>query len=467
MNNIFLKNGEILQFNGVEVYLTQNGNYIPSGTIAVEEINENTWSLSVNLQGEISIFFPTNNLDIIIGRELGYADKIHDRLFCYTIEGKSSLAKKYDLEHDFYTIIDVPQFHLIDSSDTSNDTISISHNGYCSIKSMHHAYNHYIQMTVITLPGVTSFHVDRSCNYLVNLQRFHPLPKKTISAFEPWNRDQLDEAVYYISSPNWEVSIPPNCLESAREIQSILSNNGIKSVIIGGIAKRLNGIRYDVHDIDIMVKTQHFNQDLCSTLSGYADLISSSYYSHRFNYNGITVDISNDNFNILEASNYVRTRHGLTFLDLEGLMWLYLINYYTNSSFNMDIRKYKVSLTQIYRNLLSNVTAKTMYHNIPDLNEKYINLFLQFSKAEQLYKDIRINKPFQVNSFRLVEKELFAVINNGSTCDARLVVDSHPKFATWSDVDGGEEKLKIEEHENFSCIFIPSVNYPGYVVCAT
>ena len=470
MDSIFQVNNNILQFEGLDIYLDYKGQYVSSSQLKVDEINENVWCLIADFEpGEISLYFPTGNSDVLVGRELGYIDKNYDRLYC-SDDHDLRIRHKHDIDYEPYTVIDVSGFHIIDPVSTENRTFTVAHHHPCSIRSMHHTYSHYMKITADTLCGTTNFYIYRSCNYLVNLEVFHTLPAREMDFIEPFTLQQANEALYYLCLTRVNSAIPDNCLQIARGLQTTLAEEKIRSVIIGSLAKRLNGISCAVHDIDIMVEPGNHDH-AADVLSRCSDKISSNDLNHRFMYNGIEVDLSYDNFNIHDnfnsTFNYATTKHGLDFISIEGLMWLYLINYYYNSSMHMDICKYHTSIVQVHHKVSSDGTTKRLPVTSITEEEKHrcYDLVNRYKDATQTYKDIRINRPFQVNCFMKDDDEIFTVVNNGSKCDARLIVDSCPKSAIWMDITGRQDSLEIEDHEKFSCIFIPSVNYPGYVVC--
>ncbi|KKM61273.1 hypothetical protein LCGC14_1533350 [marine sediment metagenome] len=389
----------------------------------------------------------------------------HQTLQFYCPYGGDVLQKTHSLGRFDVPRIDTPIVHLIHE----NAAYAWSCPSECIITcGFQYQYESYINIeAVATLPY--EFTLDISTNYLINLQRY-PTSKKQflINKYTPIST--IKKAILNGGIPRSMPSNPDQIIESARILQQLIkSKDNIQSAIIGSLARRLNGINVDVNDIDLMCYSKQDAINTIDTLSNIANCRWAEDGRGLLNYNGINVDICYDNFNVLPGSNFARNRHGLSFIDVEGLILMYAINWIVLSQ-NQPTKIHQDHLGESIYSLLNSLPDSEYsiqidnveIHDYSDCCRKLLNLL---QDAQLQYRDLRINRPFMARLFQEKDTHYITIINNGSVNDVRIIIDFLPKKATWQDITGNTQKAKIDLQEDFCIIYLDQIYLPGVLIC--
>jgi len=125
---------------------------------------------------------------------------------------------------------------------------------------------------------------------------------------------------------------------------------------------------------------------------------------------------------------HTRESYKLRFFDVEGLMWLSLLNCY---EFHRTLYPYYYKrndrslfeLTQyaIEQSLVCNSVVGEEIQQISSYMPTCIELCKKINGLSILFEDTRINEPFRVNCFGTKDTRIFPIINLGETENFRLI----------------------------------------------
>lgn len=463
MADIVSKLQDSILFRGIPIYCTvDETTYLTPSDIDVKE-TDCGYEFTVKREGIITFIIPCGASRLRVGNELGYVDTNFTTQY-YFPHTTDIIKRKYHIGNAF-NLTSYPIIHVIE--DEQCCSFSVGAENLITFFKM--AYVQYASIATHSSGSVT-FHLDISVNALLNLQRYPCIRPSFYIQKDLTDLPTITKAVFHGANirqiPRSNIEL---LLERAREIQSTFLKNGIKSVIIGSCASRLNGIPVDVNDLDLMIPPDKF-ADAIALMDTLGDRHNIDTYRAKYDLNGVQTDITIDNYNLVEYTGYAKNRHGLTFLDTEGLLWIHLLLLYAISRNQFTKRSVSKNMDVLFglSAKLKSVHDNSVQVDMP-LNsyaKECVRLCDKLGKTSITPMDIRINDPFQMNCFKEEDDVYhFSIVNNGSETDARIVVGLKPKSAIFRDVAGRHEAAKIEIHDTFSLIFINKVFLPGVLSC--
>lgn len=337
----------------------------------------------------------------------------------------------------------------------------------CLISSFVYQYQWYINFKAVVWEDHMTFFLDQSTNYLVNLQRYSYQDEEVLIN-ETTSLKTMQKALLTGTKPRSHPNHPHALIREARQVQLELQKRHLDSVIIGSLARRLNSVPVDVNDIDLMVRNKdqlHFAIDV---LESFADRLSLHDMHAKFQHQDCTIDICYDNYNIMHSASYV-SKHGLVYLETEGLLWLYMINLFAcemdehSDDYKDHVTNAIVSLHRTHK--LGEFDLIPYGADIQNHSKKCFDLCQQLFEAKIEYRDIRINKPFLVRPYRKEDEFFYVIVNLGSCCDAEVVIDQIPDSAIWEDISGTKKTINLVPHDTFSIACIPQISLPGILRC--
>jgi hypothetical protein len=287
--------------------------------------------------------------------------------------------------------------------------------------------------------------------------------------------DDLQSALYYGASLVRDQVDPSAMVEKAQEVQNTFDKAQLYTVITGALARHLNGIECNVGDIDIMFRDRPSAAHGMEILkdSGYQVQKQTPWLMRMVDKSGVQIDLSYDNFRLLQLPHYVRHTHGFRFFDIEGLLWLALLSLQEFPRLP-DQRGYQRNDRALFE-----LTTFAYLHGFPCNNkiaESIDNIDKRTRRGEELCRwieneplllaDVRANEPFRVNCFGSPDSNTryYPVILTGAPSDCRIVTPFKPTEAIWYDVTGRESTARIHTEKDFCLIFIDKLSSAGILV---
>ncbi len=409
----------------------------------------------------VGVMIPVQSLEVEVMVDNSPLDLYKSKKYYYA--PARELERLLELNPHDYNDLERPIVHMIDK----DKAFAWSCPNECIISSFIYQYQWHINFTAIAWEDITFF-VDQSSNALINIQRHLP-NKKEVLINEATSIKFMQNALLSGAKPRKHPNSPHPLIQEARQIQLELKNHHLDSVIIGSMARRLNSVPVDVNDIDLMIRDKDQLNATISILESFADRISLHDMHAKFISKDYTIDVCYDNFNIMSGAGHLITRHGLSYLGVEGLLWLYMINRFAceidehSDEYKDHVNNAITSLCRTYS--LGEFALIPHGRTIPDYSAVCFDLCLLLSESKLEYRDIRINKPFLVRQFRKEDEFFYVIVNLGSCCDAEIVIDQIPTTATWQDISGSTKIIKPIPDQNFSVIHISQVSLPGVLRC--
>ncbi len=414
------------------------------------------FKISVDVPCVVGIMIPLSPYEIIIGDDLP-VDLYRSKQYYYAQD--RALERLLNINLADINPISMPIAHFI------KDDVACSWScpNECLISTFVAQSQWHLNFEVWAHKDLTFF-MDESSNFLVNLQRY-PADRQDTLINKTTGIKTMQRALLSGNKPRKHPNHPHDTIRKARGIQLELSKHKVDSVIIGSLARRLNAIAVDINDIDLMVLNNEDMSKAIDVLGSIADPVQETKFLHLDH----TIDLCYDNYNILPGKNYITTRHGLTYLSPEGLLWLYMINLFAteidehSDSYKDHIINAIISIQRSCPNGEFNILPYAKA--VKDFSPVVYDLCDMMSGATLEYRDIRINKPFSIRCFKKDKVYLYPIANFGSRCDAEVVVEIIPQSAVWKTIDKTVD-VKIVPHSNFSVINIPDVQQLGLLKCA-
>ncbi len=455
------KTDDEILFNGLPMYFYKGEyDYLKPDDVKFQKTDT---GIKFGIESPIptTMVVPCEHRRLIIGDEYNYIDtRIVTKHYC---EGPTKI-----LDNSNCTPAYSPVIHI-----QGDESYSCSVFGECLIFSFVKDYEQYTSITGVPDHGKITFHIDVSPNYRTNLHR----PKVSRRIQHYYGLLDLGEIEHVIFHGTRLEKREPNIndvLSHAKRVQKYLKDEDLYSVITGSLAELLNGINCHVRDCDFMLKSYgamiHASEHLRK--NGYSLMQQNDKWISLKSKSGKTVDLSYDNYRLLQLPHYIRESHGLRFFDTEGLLWLAMSNLYEQSrtpyrhSYPRNERAlFELTRHAYKRGITCNTTVAKTLDNLNVYTDNCVAMSDQLSSLEILFKDTRINEPFRVNCFGNEDHRIFSVINPGTVANFRLITDLHAQTATWKDVAGKDQKVRIDKHENFSMFFVTDVDLPGVLTC--
>lgn len=453
--------GNLISFFTKRVEQTEE--YFTIQDIAIEETDCGwTFRLPATDSPQIlGIMIPVGPLDVMI--DTAPLDLYKSKKYYYSSPSRE-IERILQLNIHDLNNLEIPVVHMIDD----DRAFAWSCPNECLISSFVHLHRWHINFEAITWENNLTFFLDKSTNALVNLQRYPHKPKE-ILINETTSLKTMQKALLAGAQPRSHPNHPHPLVREARQIQLELKKRHLHSVIIGSLARRLNSVPVDVDDIDIMVETKEKMSGAIDVLESFADRISLHDFHAKFEHQDYTIDVCYDNYNILSGAGHVISRHGLTYLGTEGLLWLYMINLFAceMNEHSDDYKDHVINaITSLHRTHKLGEFDLIPYGSvIPDYSQKCTDLCSLLSDTEMEYRDIRINKPFLVRPFKKDNEFFYVIANQGSLCDAELIIDQIPETVTWEDIAGNKATITPTAHQTFSVVRIPQISVPGILRC--
>ena len=452
---------EHLLLNGLPLYI-YSGNHVyfdPNEILVMG--TDCGYTFEVKNTKPVTLVVPCAKRQIIVGDNYNYVDnRAVSKYYC--------LGPTDILKHDKMEQIHTSIFHLIEE-----DALSFSVFGESVISVFHHEYEQYVSITGIPHESKIVFYLDVAENYKINLQRQN-IHKREIRYIDCLDYPDICSAIYHGSKLIHQDTNIENVINTICDLQNLFFDEKLYSAIIGSTAEALNGIPCLIHDYDFMFKNWpsvvHASEIL--KMCGWEILETNNKSISMQKIGELKVDLVEDNYGMFKFPVNVREAGGLRFLDVQGLMWLALLN---RQEFDRTLYKYPKNDKALFRlSLYANRTGLLCNTKIgPELlelvkyTEKCKEIVNILSESKLLFKDTRINFPFKINCFEYGDIRILPIINTGSVADARIVTDMKPNFAQWEDVSGKMQEAKVEINDDFSLIYLTNIDLPGILRCRT
>lgn len=428
-------------------------------------------TVAVGSYPTVTLVLPVKSGHIIVGDEWGYVNTDYpSKYYC------AGPTKVIPLESS--EIIYAPIVHIIDGETVQSCSVF----GEAQFTFCKDAYEQYIEVTGVPHQGEIIFYIDQSCNYKVNLQRPIVQRRKTYY-YDLLDLSDMNRAIYYGSE-----IIPVKSSASAdvgymirtwgwmvthiKDIQFILDQEHIHSIITGSVAEQLNGINCSVSDCDFMLPNHEDVLRARDILLEHGYIWQGGYITRSES--ELKVGLSHDNYRIMNTHKHCEKElNGIRYLSVEGLMLLSLLNCYEfhRSPYPNYYKKNDRTLLRLtkyahdHSGMCNNKVAGEI-EKISAFIEPCIALCNRIKDVPIAYLDIRVNEPFRVNCFENEHSVFFSIINLGPKDHCRVVTSCNIKSAEWLDVSGGSKGCRIEDHQSFRLLFINDVSLPGILICS-
>lgn len=460
MRSILTKTDQHILLDNLPVYIYEgDSNYLSPSSVDIAE-TDCGYLLTISSILPVTLVIPCGQRRIIVGDNFDFVDT--RSVVQYYCSGPTKILAHDNMEQIYSSMI-----HLI-----GEDSLSISVFGESVISLFTHAYEQYTSITGIPDQSKIVFYIDISSDYKINLQRQVP-QKRSLSYVDCLDENDLALSVYYgINLIPVESNIE-QFIDLVYSIQQIFEKEKLYSMITGSVAEGLNGIPCFIRDCDFMFKNRPSMVHAAELLAEHGWNISKNLErnislikeQHK-------IDLSYDNYNLINFPMYVRESHGLRFLDAQGLMWIALLNQQ-----EFDRTPYKNGYPRNNRMLFeltlhASRTKTTCNDKIGQQLLKLVNLTEECKKISGhlydtplMFKETRINFPFRINCFGYDYERVFSIVNTGTISDARVVTDIKPTHAIWVDINKEKQEATIEQHETFSLLFLKNIKHPGILYC--
>ena len=458
-----IKSNQILFFGKPLMFFVKNEDisYLPLDDVLVEKTDCGyQFAIQRDSTEIIGMMIPTVSSKILIDQKA--VDPNRTKRYYYQHDGNYFLQLygfgKFDVDR-----IATPLVHFV----KDGKTYSWSSPPECVISSFQHLYEPHINIETAASNEATFF-LDVSSSHIVNQQRYK-VERKEVLINEYSDVVHLKESLLYGHVPREVPNSPSDIMKTVRELQSSLTSQEVDSVITGSLARRLNNIAIDVHDIDLMVSTPDDVTKATSILDSSCDRVYIKDHRSKFMHNDLEIDVCFDNYNLLPASNFLVNRMELKFLSLEGLMWLYLMDLFAISR-NEYTETYKDHVMRALYSISKGMPGRDI-GIIPDIenmecySQGFLEILQEMKDFTQEYRDVRISPPFDTRIYRKDNLFMLPVINQGSVNDVRIIVDFLPKKSEWTDVSGKKEIVEQELRENFVILHLKQIHLPGVIRC--
>ncbi len=460
-------NDKHYSLNGTPIYIYANDYtlaadryYLPMDKISIQP-TDCGYTCVINAVGcqSVTIVVPTCDRRIIVGDEYEYTDTVVTHKFYYN--GPTALLNSEKTSRIYSSIV-----HLIGE----NDAWSCSVFGECLISCCRDAYEQYVEITGIPDNESITFYIDKSSNHRVNLQR-QSIDDRVIQYYDLLDIDEMKSAIYHRAKlESLTLNVQP-IVEKIQYVQSLFDKVHLYSVITGSFAEQLNGINCSVKDCDFMFKDK--------AASVYAEAILSDEGYVKNNDGTISknadvkIDLSYDNYNLLASHpKHIKESYQLRFFDLEGLMWLSLLNCYEfhRTPYPYYYRRNDRALFELTQHaskqsLVCNSAVGEEIRQISSYMPNCVKICKEMNGLPMIFEDTRINEPFRTNCFGTKDVRTFPVINLGAAENFRLITEFPAKKAKWSDVSGVGKKCNIQPYHNFTMLLVEDVGLPGVLMC--
>lgn len=457
---IVIKKDEIF-INGNNIYFYQGKDvYFKPKDIEIKE-TESGYIFTLSSILPTAMVVPCLNRHVIIGDNYDYFNS--NVIFEYYYKGPTQLIDNKNCIELYY-----PGFHLV-----FDDAWTFSVYGECRLSYFYKSYQNYISIMGVPNGEKIIFYLDVCSNYQVNFHR-HPMIKRpNLNITSSICIEDMNNCLYYGIKTIQKQSNTESILPVVKNLQNILSEDYLTSVITGSVAEQLNGIDCYANDIDLMFKTRPIMIHASEFLKDLGFIVFNNNDKWiRLIKDDEIVDLSYDNYNLMQTPHYIKEINGLRFLDTNGLLWLCLLNeqeknitQYRDSYIRNKKALFEISNFNKHKNKIVNSSIINIFDKHCELYSNLLELSEELSAHNQLFKDTKINDPFKVNCFGNESKRIFSIINLGNKEDFRVITDFKPKNAIWKDLSGKKENAHIQLFDNFSAIFCNSVEYSGILVC--
>jgi len=462
-NTHYFLDGKPLYFHANNYLLSTDRYYFTLDKIQITR-TDTGYICTIDALGcqSVTMVIPCGHRYVIMGDEYEYIDmRVRRKFYC---KGPTQI-----LDTGGCMDIYAPVVHLVKPHENA---WSCSVFGESIISCCVESYEQYVEITGIPDNHQIQFHIDVSSNYKSNLQRLK-INKRHFKYHDILDIHDINNAIYYGAILERTTHNIDSILQDIKNIQKEFNQRGLYTIITGSVAAQLNGIDRECNDCDFMTKTKEeviYAQEILKSI-GYIER-SDKKFSHKHD-DLIPIDISHDNYNITSNyPKYVKESHELRFFDLEGLMWLSLLNCYefhrTSYEYNYiknDKILFDLTKQSYNQSRTCNSVVGREIQQIYPYTEQCEHLCTIIQNENMIFEDIRINEPFRVNCFGSEHKRYFSIINLGSCNNVRLVSPSLITSAIWTDVSEKETQTRIENHDNFTIIFIDKIEWPGILVC--
>lgn len=355
-----------------------------------------------------------------------------------------------------------PIAHLV--GDTQ--TYSWSTPSECVISLYNDNYKPYVRFECIAYSN-HQFFLDISSHYLINCQRY-PLDRPTMLLNSYSGKHHVKQALLLGAIPRGPIK-PDAAIKQTQDIQRELRSRNIESVLIGGLARRLNGIIADVTDIDLMTKDIEQFERASQVISNFADEVQATDKYKTFLLSNTKIDLSYDNFHVLPGFAFTIQRHDISYLSLEGLWILYSTNL-MQTRFEEHTEDYTRHIEDCLFSICSSMDVREyMIRPMKDckgLGERCCDLCEMMVESKMLYSDVRINQPFQVNGFLGSDILYCPIVNLGSPQKAQIILPQKIKSVTLHALSGNELcSAKLIHETAFSIIRTGIIQHGALLVC--
>lgn len=366
------------------------------------------------------------------------------------------------LDHKFCETIYTPSVHLV-----ADDVWSFTVNGEAIISVFKKFYEQYVSITgVPNSVGEVEFHLDVNANYRVNLQR-QPIQKRKIFFSNTLTPGEISQALFYCSEVNIKKPDLENLFLQSRKIQAIFNSENLNNVIIGSMAELLNGIECCVNDVDFMFTNKPSMVHAAETLKEYD--FNQAYIDDkliRLDNNKIKIDLTYDNYNLMSTPFNIKESNGFRFFDIQGLMWLCLLNNYESNYNNNRYPRNDKALYEISKHAFQfkqpcNSKLVSFWQHDYDKTQTLLTILNAMKNMKQDFSDVKVNDPFRVNVFCDEKNYAYSIINLGDENSCRVITPFQHKSVFWISTSQKIADVLIENKKEFSIMKIDNIDAPG------
>lgn len=449
---ILVKKNDNIFLNDMPVYFRFfNSGYINNSLV---DIQKTDCGFKIEIEGDLPITgaFPVFYRKILVGNNINFIDtKLSSK---YHFFQDVSFFKNYTNQK-----IKAPVIHLVGDKDWS-----ISTPGECIIDVFKSNYEQYVGITGIPNENKkVTFYIDISENYRINLQRFDVKRSTKYFCGDLLSDIEIHESIFHGDSFIKLATDFNEIIKETEQIQNILNQNQVYSIVIGSVAQLLNGMQVVPGDIDLMLRDRPsmvFASELLKDKNYHCTFLSEKLIS--LEKNNIKIDLTLDNYNLLKNPFYVRQNGNFRFLDENGILWLCLLSLqesvYTKNYYPQNEKAlYEITKFCYDHNLPCNTKLTEFFEGNKNKTTRCIKICNILKKMSVNFLDIKVNEPFKVNSFSLEMDHAVSIIGTMEKNDCRLIVPFKCKHCLWESLDAEENDISIEHKNEFSIIFLKQI----------
>lgn len=454
----------------------------------------------------ISMMVPISNEKIIMGNKPYYCNLNRTEQYVYSKSELNSVNTflRNEINNEKNTPeLEYPIAHLV------NDEMVYSFstgNTEALFTIYRHNYLPYIQILTYGFKDDdhTTFFIDRSSNYLINLKRFEQNKLKPIHINSYTNLHDMKLALYQQRDIYHRAEVADK-IELAKRVQRFLEDLGIRSCLVGSGSLKMNDMDVNVDDIDLLIEPKdaqkledaknailnEFNVTNSEIISNPSPDNYASNIAFSFLVNGVKVEIDGYDYQRILTDGHsfyedrIKKVDGICVskLEYQFLCWLILEQDAKRSEFSVEYATYRnENLLKIVRYFqysdnydgelfhrsLFTKNADRYFEYVKDYTDRFIELYSYIKNSRKSYIDVRINDPFFVNAYESENSYQLVVYNSGSSNKARVIFPFEITECLWMDLEMNENcNVNFDYDGNITIIYLPETKSIGLLQIKT